>query len=87
MQCGVEIRPKDFGHLYQFSYRIAGQILNEAIAKSTVNEWGEVRCCQEVYPYGALGFSEPHFDLEFWVVLPWVLDEYQSQDCTDGRIL
>ena len=30
------IIPKDNGRLYQFSYRIAGRILNEDTAKSTV---------------------------------------------------
>ena len=38
-------------------------------------DWGESYCCHEPYPYGAPGFPEPHFDLEFWVTLPWVLDE------------
>ena len=70
-----EIIPKDDGHLYQFSYRIAGRILNEDTATSTAEEWGEVRCCHEPYPYGAPGFPTPYFDLEFWVTLPWVLDE------------
>ena len=72
-----EIMPKDSGHLYQFSYRIAGRILNEDTAKSTVVDWGEVRCCHEPYPYGAPGFPAPHFDLEFWVTLPWILNENQ----------
>lgn len=72
-----KIIPKDGGHLYQFSYRIAGRILNEDTAKSTVADWGEVRCCHEPYPYGAPGFPTPHFDLEFWVTLPWVLEENQ----------
>lgn len=70
-----EMMPKDSGHLYQLSYRIAGRILNEEAAKSTVTNWGEVRCCHEPYPYGAPNFPTPHFDLEFWVTLPWVLDE------------
>ncbi len=38
-------------------------------------EWGEGRCCHELYPHGALGFSTPHFDLEFWVDLAWVLED------------
>ena len=46
-----EIMPKDNGHLYQFSYRLAGRILNEDTANSTVADWGEVRCCHEMYPY------------------------------------
>ena len=70
-----EIIPKDNGHLYQFSYRLAGRILNEDSAKSVVEDWGEVRCCHEPYPYGAPDFPTPQFDLEFWVTLPWVLDE------------
>ena len=70
-----EIIPKDDGHLYQFSYRIAGNILNEDAANSEKTEWGEIRCCHELYPYGAPDFATPHFDLEFWVTLPWVLDD------------
>ena len=69
-----EIMPKEGGHLYQFSYRIAGRMLNEDTAKSTIADWGEVRCCHETYPYGALGFPTPHFYLEFWVTLPWELE-------------
>ena len=68
-----EIMPKANGHLYQFSYRIAGRILNED-AHNTVADWGEVSCCHEPYPYGAPDFPTPHFDLEFWVTLPWVPD-------------
>lgn len=30
----------------------------------------EAYCGHNPYPYGAPGFSEPHFDLEFWVWLP-----------------
>lgn len=70
-----EIMPEDSGHLYQFSYRIAGRILTEDTAKSTVADWGQVRCCHEIYPHGAPDFPTPHFDLEFWVTLPWVLEE------------
>ena len=65
----------DGEHLYQFSYRIAGRIMNEDAGNSAIEEWGEVRCCHEMYPYGAPGFPTPHFDLEFWVTLPWVLNE------------
>ena len=57
------------GHHYQFSYRIAGNILGGETAT------GAGRCCHETYPYGAPRFPEPHFDLEFWITLPWVLDE------------
>ena len=67
-----EMMPKDGGHLYQFSYRIAGRILNEDTVESVVFPWGEVRCCHEPYPHGAPGFPKPHFDLEFWVTLPFI---------------
>jgi len=56
---------------YQFSYRIAGNILNDtspAVAEDT-------RCCHETYPYGAPNFPEPHFDLEFYFELPWLLNK------------
>lgn len=66
------IYPDGEGHHYQFSYRIAGNIL-------CGEEAGEAgRCCHEPYPYGAPGFPEPHFDLEFWVTLPWVLEESEK---------
>ena len=56
-------------HLYQFSYRIAGNIL-----KTGPSATAEIRCCHEMYPYGAPGFPEPHFDLECYAKLPWVID-------------
>lgn len=64
-----QMYPDGDGQHYQFSYRIAGNILSGESAT------GAGRCCREPYPYGAPGFPEPHFDLEFWVTLPWVLDE------------
>ena len=70
-----QIAPKDQDQLYQFSYRLAGNILNKDAANSATTEWGEIRCCNDPYPYGAPGFPTPHFDLEFWVILPWVPDE------------
>ena len=39
--------------------------------QSMVVDWGEVRCCHEIYPYRAPGFPTPHFDLKFWVTLSW----------------
>lgn len=69
-----QICPQDEGHLYQFSYRVAGCILDEG-AIPLSQSWGEVRCRHESYPYGAPGFPTPHFDLEFWLTLPWVLEE------------
>ena len=65
-----EIITEEHTVLYQFSYRIAGNILKERERGTEKFEWGEVCCGHEPYPYGALGFSEPHFDLEFWVRLP-----------------
>lgn len=67
-----EIYPTEGGHCYQFSYRIAGTMAEETKAPQP---WGDVWCKHEIYPYGAPDFPEPHFDLEFWLVLPWVLDE------------
>lgn len=64
-----QIYPDGDGQHYQFSYRIAGNIFGGKAATGTG------RCCHEPYPYGAPGFPEPHFDLEFWITLPWVLDE------------
>ncbi len=68
-----QMYPDGNGQHYQFSYRIAGNILSgEAMGEAG-------RCCHEPYPYGAPGFPEPHFDMEFWVTLPWVLDEPRKQ--------
>ena len=62
------------GILYQFSYRIAGMILQEPDKENA----DKGRCCHEPYPHGAPSFPEPHFDLEFFARLPWVLDEPQK---------
>ena len=62
--------PDGDGLCYQFSYRMAGNILSGEV---DTKEAG--RCLHETYPYGAPGFPEPHFDLEFWLTLSWVLDE------------
>lgn len=59
---------------YQFSYRLAGFVVN--LPETEGGEYGgQVRCCHEPYPYGAPDFPAPHFDLEFYAVLPWVLEE------------
>ena len=68
-----EMYPEADGHCYQFSYRLAGNILAEP--ETEKQELRSGRCCHEVYPYGAPGFPEPHFDLEFWSTLPWILDD------------
>ena len=68
--------------LYQSSYRLEGNILKESIDIQEKLEWGEARCCHEIYPYGAPDFPTPHFDLEFWVHLPWIL-KYSYADIAD----
>ena len=56
--------------LYQFSYRIAGSILKHN-ASAIVED---ARFCHETYPYGAPDFPEPHFDIEFFAELPWIME-------------
>jgi len=75
-----EMLTEDYWILYQFSYRMVGNILKERDGKAPDLGKVEVRCCHEPYPYGAPGFPEPHFDLEFWVKLPRV---YQYGDLAD----
>ena len=65
-----EITSEEGKILYQFSYRMVGNILKESIDIQEKLEWGEARSCHEIYPYGAPGFPTPHFDLEFWIQLP-----------------
>ena len=69
-----ELYTDDAGVHYQFSYRIAGTFL-EVPGKAGTEHQAEWRCCHEPYPYGAPDFPEPHFDLECYAALPWVLDE------------
>jgi len=60
----------DGEHLYQFNYRIAGNILSNA------EHWvDDGRCCHELGFSDAPDFPEPHFDIEFYVALPWVLEQ------------
>ena len=75
-----EMLTEDYWILYQFSYRMVGNILKEREDKVPDLGKVEVRCCHEPYPYGAPGFPEPHFDLEFWVRLPRV---YKYSDIAD----
>ena len=63
------------GYHYQFSYRLAGNILSGDEMSKEDYDWGGGGCLHDPYPYGAPGFPEPHFDLEFGVTLPWVLDK------------
>lgn len=67
---------------YSISYRIAGNILSEVEWKARQltldgpiiigpKGW----CLHEPSPRCAPKFPEPHFDLEFKISIPWVLDE------------
>lgn len=69
-----EIFPDKDGFRYQFSYRLAGEIIHSPDHSPSL-PWGQCDCCHEPYPHGAPGFPMPHFDLEFWITLPWVLME------------
>ena len=75
-----EMITEDYWILYQFSYRMAGNILKEREGKAQEVGKVEVYFGHEPYPYGAPGFPEPHFDLEFWVRLPRV---YKYSDIAD----
>lgn len=68
-----ELYTDEAGIHYQFSYRLCGTILSAPEQEAT-DPYGS-RCCHEPYPYGAPGFPSPLFDLEFFVALPWVLEE------------
>ena len=65
-----EIVTEEHKILYQFSYRMVGNILKEKDGGAKEFGWGEAYCGHEPYPYGAPGFPTPHFDLEFWARLP-----------------
>ena len=75
---------KEKGVLYEISWRVAGAVVKKP--ESRENEgtfWGppvqlpgfHLMLGHEIYPYGAPGFPEPHFDLNVSLYLPWVLDE------------
>lgn len=67
--------------LYQFSYRVAGNIIKDRDGVGVNDfDWGGGYCVHESYPYGAPGFPTPHFDLEFWVRLP---KRYKYSDIAD----
>ena len=71
--------PDANGQYYQFSYRVAGRILSgEATAD-------HARCWHEPYPCGAPGFPEPHFDLAFDAVLPWVSGKENEDHPSHGE--
>ena len=69
-----ELFSDDTGIHYQFSYRLAGTIMDTPNADDMESQ-KEGRCCHEPYPYGAPDFPKPHFDLEFYATLPWVLED------------
>lgn len=75
-----EIITEEHKVLYQFSYRMVGNILEEKDGDTKKFGWGEVCCGHEPYPYGAPRFPTPHFDLEFWVRLP---KQYKYSDIED----
>ena len=60
---------------YQVNYRLPGKKLAGPERDSVNQGWGGVWCGDDPYPYGAPGFPKPHFDVSFFVWLPWVLDE------------
>ena len=77
---------------YDISYRIAGNILrNVQLGDDSISplmlplfDWPlPGRCLHEPCPKCAPEFPEPHFDLEFWVEIPWVLDEPKSRERQD----
>ena len=70
-----EMYPTEDGHCYEFSYRLAGHILSGE--ERGFGSWGggSVLFGHECYPYGAPDFPKPHFDLDFLMPLPWVLEE------------
>ena len=69
-----ELFTDEAGVHYQFSYRLAGVIIDSPDATADAAQ-NDIRCCHEPYPYEAPDFPEPHFDLEFYATLPWVLEE------------
>ena len=72
-----ELYRQEGGHLYQFSCRVAGRILD-----GHGKPGAQGTCCHEIYPYGAPDFPEPHFDLEFGLTLPWTLEEPEDGPAT-----
>ena len=73
---------REKGLLYQFSWRIAGEILTKPAGEDAgpdcgpiVNfSWGGLNLIHENCP-PVLEMPAPHFDLECGMYLPWVLDE------------
>jgi hypothetical protein len=59
-------------HYYELSYRVAGNIISK---ESSNEDFEDVSCYHERYPYAASDFPTPHFDLRFYIYLPWILEE------------
>ncbi|MBE6955233.1 MAG: hypothetical protein E7449_04905 [Ruminococcaceae bacterium] len=75
---GLQIRMGTKEHtllLWIFCRRTSQPSLFREVATMIRELAGSVRCSHESYPYGAPGFPEPHFDLEFSLKLPWILEE------------
>ena len=68
---------------YEFSYRMAGNILSGYLPEVDPDVYVSLpfpkgangRCIHEPSPIVAPTFPEPHFDLEFAAIVPWMLDE------------
>ena len=56
--------------LYEICYRIAGNITKERMLDNENSKRKDFYCGHNSYPYGAPGFPETHFDLEFWIYIP-----------------
>ena len=74
---------REKGLLYELSWRVAGTILDKPARKDNGQEWGPL----VELPWGGMilghetfpvepEFPLPHFDLEFTLYLPWVLEEH-----------
>ncbi len=70
-----EFCDKDEMLYYQVAYRVSGRVLSGPENQSAPFGGVEVLCCREIAPGTAEDFPEPWFDLEFYLCLPWMLDE------------
>lgn len=74
---------REKGLLYELSWRVAGTILDKPAGKDNGQEWGPLVelpwggmiLGHEIFPVEP-EFPLPHFDLEFTMYLPWVLEEH-----------
>ena len=73
---------REKGLLYELSWRVAGTILDRPAGKDNGPDWGPL----VKLPWGSMilghetfpvepEFPQPHFDMDFTLYLPWVLDE------------